>query len=283
MTKTFLSLLLCIVVLSSCGEKAREEKISQDHVRDSLQMVINQREHELDDLMSTFNDIEEGFRLIDAAEGRVNVAKEGEGEDKAARIKQNISLIQQQMTHNRELINKLRQQLRESSINSEHMKATIERFTALLDAKSKEVEQLRAELAEKDVEIDALDSKIKDLNDDVSQLAEQNQQKQQTIMTQDKTLNTAWFVFGTKSELKDQHIIADGQVLRSNFNKDYFTKIDIRIDKEIKLFSKSAKILTNHPASSYTLLPDNNKQYVLRITNPQQFWGTSKYLVILVK
>ena len=102
-------------------------------------------------------------------------------------------------------------------------------------------------------------------------------------MTQDKTLNTAWFVFGTKSELKDQHIIADGQVLRSNFNKAHFTKIAIRIDKEIKLYSKSAKILTNHPASSYTLLPDNNKQYVLRITNPKQFWGTSKYLVILVK
>lgn len=281
--KSFPIIILAALLLASCGGKKQEEAVKTDHVRDSLQMVIDQRERELDDLMSTFNDIEEGFRLIDAAEGRVNVAKDSEGEDKAARIKQNIGLIQQQMTHNRELINKLRQQLRESSINSEHMKATLERFTALLDAKSKEVDELRAELAEKDVEIDVLDTKIKDLNNDMDQLAEQNQQKQQTIMTQDKTLNTAWFVFGTKNELKDQRIIADGQVLRSNFNKDYFTKIDIRIDKEIKLYSKSAKILTNHPASSYTLTPDNNKQYVLRITNPQQFWSTSKYLVILVK
>lgn len=281
--KSYPIIILAVLLLASCGGKKQEEAVKTDHVRDSLQMVIDQRERELDDLMSTFNDIEEGFRLIDAAEGRVNVAKDSEGEDKAARIKQNIGLIQQQMTHNRELINKLRQQLRESSINSEHMKATLERFTALLDAKSKEVDELRAELAEKDVEIDVLDTKIKDLNNDMDQLAEQNQQKQQTIMTQDKTLNTAWFVFGTKNELKDQRIIADGQVLRSNFNKDYFTKIDIRIDKEIKLYSKSAKILTNHPASSYTLTPDNNKQYVLRITNPQQFWSTSKYLVILVK
>lgn len=281
--KSYPIIILAALLLASCGGKKQEEAVKTDHVRDSLQMVIDQRERELDDLMSTFNDIEEGFRLIDAAEGRVNVAKDSEGEDKAARIKQNIGLIQQQMTHNRELINKLRQQLRESSINSEHMKATLERFTALLDAKSKEVDELRAELAEKDVEIDVLDTKIKDLNNDMDQLAEQNQQKQQTIMTQDKTLNTAWFVFGTKNELKDQRIIADGQVLRSNFNKDYFTKIDIRIDKEIKLYSKSAKILTNHPASSYTLTPDNNKQYVLRITNPQQFWSTSKYLVILVK
>ena len=72
-------------------------------------------------------------------------------------------------------------------------------------------------------------------------------------------------------------------MLRSNFNKEYFTKIDIRIDKEIKLYSKSAEILTSHPAGSYTLQRDANKQYVLRITNPDSFWSTSKYLVIQVK
>ena len=68
-----------------------------------------------------------------------------------------------------------------------------------------------------------------------------------------------------------------------NFDKEYFTKIDIRIDKEIKLYSKSAKMLTSHPSSAYTLERDVNKQYVLRITDPQLFWSTSKYLVILVK
>lgn len=283
MTRIFISILLCVIILCSCGEKTQKGKTPKDHVRDSLQMVIEQRERELDDLMSTFNDIEEGFRLINVAEGRVNIAKDSEGADKAAKIQENISFIQQQMSHNRELINKLRQQLRESSINSDHMKATLERFTATLDAKDMEIKQLRAELAEKDVEIDVLDTKIKDLNNDMSQLAEQDKQKQQTIALQDKTLNSAWFVFGTKRELKDQRIIADGQVLRSDFNREYFTKIDIRIDKEIKLYSKSAKILTNHPASAYTLKPDNNNQYVLRINNPQQFWSTSKYLVILVK
>ena len=75
----------------------------------------------------------------------------------------------------------------------------------------------------------------------------------------------------------------NGKVLQSNFNKNYFAKIDIRIDKEIKFYSKSARILTMHPSGSYTLTPDVNKQYVLRINNPQIFWSTSKYLVILVK
>jgi hypothetical protein len=72
-------------------------------------------------------------------------------------------------------------------------------------------------------------------------------------------------------------------VLQQNFNKDYFTKIDIRVDKEIKLYSRDAEMLTAHPADSYTLQRDANKQYVLRITNPERFWSTSKYLVIQVK
>ena len=86
-----------------------------------------------------------------------------------------------------------------------------------------------------------------------------------------------------KKELKEQRIIDGDRVLESNFNKSYFTKIDIRVEKEIKLYSKYAKILTMHPSDSYTLEKDANKQYVLRITNPQIFWSTSKYLVILVK
>ena len=121
------------------------------------------------------------------------------------------------------------------------------------------------------------------LNQNVTTLTEDNTQKAQTISTQDKALNSAWFVFGTKKELKEQKILDRGEVLQSNFNKEYFTKIDIRIDKEIKLYSSSAEILTNHPAGSYTLQRDAKKQYVLRITDPQTFWSTSKYLVILVK
>ena len=66
-------------------------------------------------------------------------------------------------------------------------------------------------------------------------------------------------------------------------NKSYFTKVDIRTLKAIKLYSKSAKLLTMHPSSSYKLERDAQKQYVLHITNPQILWSTSKYLVVQVK
>ena len=83
--------------------------------------------------------------------------------------------------------------------------------------------------------------------------------------------------------MKEQGIIQGNRVMQGNYNKNYFTKVDIRVDKEIKLYSKVARVLTIHPSSSYTLTKDGSNQYVLRITNPQIFWSTSKYLVILVK
>lgn len=281
--KKLLFIAVSLMAIVACKQEAPKTDNAAAMQRDSLNKVIAQRDNEINDMLATFNEIEEGFREINEAERRVSLAKQGEGSSRTQRIRENIQFIQSTMRQNRELISKLRQQLRESTFNGEQLKRTIENMTVQLEEKDRQLQKLREELDAKDIHITELDEQIAGLNTNVSSLKEENSQKTTTINTQDKQLNTAWFVFGTKDELKEQKIYVDGQVLRSNFNRDYFTKIDIRVDKEIKLYSRSAKMLTSHPAGSYTLERNANKQYVLRITNPQQFWSTSKYLVVLVK
>lgn len=281
--KKLLFIAVSLMAIVACKQEAPKTDTAAAMQRDSLNKVIAQRDNEINDMLATFNEIEEGFREINEAERRVSLAKQGEGSSRTQRIRENIQFIQSTMRQNRELISKLRQQLRESTFNGEQLKRTIENMTAQLEEKDRQLQKLREELDAKDIHITELDEQIAGLNTNVSSLKEENSQKTTTINNQDKQLNTAWFVFGTKDELKEQKIYVDGQVLRSNFNRDYFTKIDIRVDKEIKLYSRSAKMLTSHPAGSYTLERNANKQYVLRITNPQQFWSTSKYLVVLVK
>ena len=276
--------LACIALsVVSCGD-SKKGGLSQTDARiDSLQRVIDQKDNEMNDVMATFNEIQEGFRLIEASEQTVTLMKTGEQVNKADQIRMSIRNIQQRMQHNREMIAKLQQQVREGSSRSEELRRAISNFEKELEEKNKTLEQLRAELEQKDIHIAELDRMVEDLNADVNTLKQETTQKQQTINTQDQQINAAYYVFGTKKELQTQNIYQKGKVLRSNFNRSYFTKIDIRMEKEIKLYSKSAEILTSHPAGTYTLEPDAQKQYVLRITNPQQFWSTSKYLVILVK
>lgn len=282
--RLFLGLFALLLLLSGCSQKTDNTKeLAFMQQRDSLESIIQQKDHEINDIMGTMNDIEAGFRAINEAEQRVSVARQVEGESSTERIRENMQYIQQAMQQNRELINKLRNQIRQGSVNSEQLKRTIDNLTRQMEEKDAQIRQLQAELQAKDVQIGELTEQVEDLSNSVSTLREETTQKSQTISTQDKQLNTAWFVYGTKSELKEQHIIQDGKVLQSNFNREYFTKIDIRVDKEIRLYSRSAKLLTPHPASSYTLEQDAQKQYVLRIQNPQLFWSTSKYLVVLVK
>ena len=274
---------LSSLLLVGCGQQKANKDLEMTTLRDSLNQIISQKDNEIDGMMETFNDIEAGFREIDAAEGRVALARQGEGANANERIRENMEFIKDAMARNKELINKLRQQLRESTIKGNALKTTIENMMKQIEEKDKKIQALIEELDAKDIHISRLDEEVANLNTNVSNLTEETNQKTQTINTQDKQLNTAWFVFGTKSELKQQHILEDGKVLQANFNQNYFTKIDIRVDKEIKLYSRSAKMMTSHPAGSYTLDRDANKQYILRISDPQKFWSTSKYLVILVK
>lgn len=279
----FVAAAFIMLAATNCKNEPRVAPVVDTTTRDSLQKIIDQKDNEINDMMSTLNEIQEGFREIAQAENRVSIVKDGERTDKAQQIRENIQFISNTMKRNRELINKLQQQVRESSVKGDQLKATIDGLVKQLEEKDQQLQQLRAELDSKDIHISELDETISNLNTHVEDLTTESKKKSETISTQDKQLNTAWFVFGTKKELKEQHILEGDRVLQSNFNNSYFTKIDIRVDKEIKLYSKSAKILTMHPSSSYTLQQDANKQYVLRITNPQLFWSTSKYLVILVK
>ena len=281
--KNILMMAMCLMALASCKQEKVAPALPQNSQVDSLSRIIEQKDNEINDMMELFNEVEEGFRLISEAENRVNLVKNGEGTDKAQRIRENIQFIQQRLSQNRELIAKLRQQLRESSIKGDQLKRTLDNLVKQLEEKDGQLRDLRAQLDAKDIHIAELDQTISDLHQDVDNLKGESQQKSNTINTQDKQLHTAWFVFGTKKELKEQGILDGGKVLQGNFNKNYFTKIDIRVEKEIKLYSKSAKLLTMHPSSSYTLARDSKNQYVLRINNPQIFWSTSKYLVIQVK
>jgi chromosome segregation ATPase len=274
---------LFAIAFTACKQNKAQSDIAGMTQNDSLQNIISQKDSEINDMMGIMNEIQEGFQKINEAENRVSIVKDGEGANKAQQIRENIKFIAKTMKKNRELIAKLQDQLGKSSLKGTQLKATIDNLLKQLDEKDQQLQQMRAELDAKDIHISELDETINNLNTNVSNLTTESTQKSQTISAQDKQLHTAWYVFGTKKELKDQRIIQDGKVLQANFNKSYFTKIDIRNTKEVKLYSKSARLLTMHPSSSYTLTRDASKQYVLTITNPDLFWSTSKYLVIQVK
>ena len=288
MKKSLFLVLSCVVFLTACDFGGKKKLQAE---KDSLALELSQKNNELDEFWGVFNEIQEGFRQINIAEDRVDLQRGSlteQGATARQKIKEDMEFIAKTMEDNKAQIEKLEAMLQKNKNASANLVNTVASLKKELAEKTNRIGELQTELASKNIRIQELDAAVSNLAADVESLAEANDAKAAAVEKQDRLLNTAWFVFGTKSELKDQKIITGGvfktrEVMTEEFNKDYFTEIDIRTTKTIELYSKSAKLLTTHPDGSFTLDKNSKGEYVLSITNAKDFWSVSKYLVILAK
>ena len=80
--------------MASCNQEAvKKAEVAATQQRDSLEQIIAQKDNEINDMMTTLSDIEEGFREITEAQSRVTLAKQGEGTNTMVRIKENMQFI----------------------------------------------------------------------------------------------------------------------------------------------------------------------------------------------
>lgn len=271
------------LLFAACGDSQRDRLTAQTSENDSLSRANAQLEEQIDELLGTLNDIEDGFRSINEAQGRVVMERSGEGADQRERLAQDMLFIRETMQQNSTLIDQLQEKLRQSGLKSKQLARTIENLTAQMAEKTAEIEQLRQELESRNIHIAELDEQIARMGEDMSRMQDTNAQLDQTVSQQDQQLNTAWYAIGSKRELKDHHILDDGRVLQAGFDANFFTQVDIRQLQTLNTNSKKAEILTSHPQDSYTLEKNENKLYELHIIDAARFWSTSKYLVIQVK
>ena len=214
-------------------------------------------------------------------------------------------------------VEKKKKRSRESVINSlNRFKETIERqkqqianLENQLSAKNDEmssrmlqiVSYYKQQLEEKDATIANLQrtirenkSDIKQLQTSVSDLLTANKAQDERIKEQETTLsrqtnmmNSCYVKIGTKAELKSAGLISTGLLKKTKvdeqaFTPDKFVAMDMRSCNDLKLNSPNPKVLTNMPASSYSIVKSDDGTCYLHIIDPSLFWSISKYLVILL-
>ena len=280
----------CATLLVSCGQNSAEyKKLKAEN--DSLKIENMKSTSEMNEILTTLNDVEADIQSIRDAENYLNLQQQTGGEfskSNREQIKRNMQLISETLKKNKETISQLEDKLKKSGIQSAALKKTINRLSSELDQKATMIVALQEDLAKKNVRIQELDEMVSSLNEDVESLATTAAAQSEKLGEQDKALNTAYYCFGTGKELKDQKILSGGglfsksKVLQSGFNKDYFISVDIREVKEIPLFAAKAKLKSNHPEGSYEFVKDEDGNLTLNITDPKTFWSLGKYLVIEV-
>ena len=275
------SIIALVALMTSCtGGPNKSELISEN---DSLRNVLAARDAALDEMILTINTVENGFKFINEAQGRIKLDN-GLEQSKVESVKSDLRFINETLEKNRKRIAELEVNLRSNNIYSKQLKTMVEKLKKELTQKNEQIVLLQKELNKKNVKINELDNTVQELNINVNELNAAKKKNEKTINEQDAKINSVWYAIGTKSELKEMKILDGSKVLQDeNANMSYFTKADKRKLTTIETHESSAKMLTSHPKDSYSFVRDSNKKYILTIINPEKFWSISKYLVIQVK
>ena len=233
---------------------------------------------------------------IRAKEELIQAIRNGDidgGANAKQRILENIAAIDALLGENRNSIASLNDKVSRYSIENGKFKKQISFF-------KKQVGQLNESVVQKDSAISNLKGelvkknfKIEELNSNLITQKRINSSQKDKIELQTRELNTAYYVVGKYSDLKDNKVVEKRggiiglgrtKTLAEDFNKDYFTKIDITANKLIPIDSdKKVEIISEHPSDSYKLNMVDDKTVNLEVLDINKFWKASKYLVIMVK
>ena len=281
------ALMAMVLSFSSCNTHEEELK-SLQLSKDSLLNQLNGRDSTIDSFFESFNEIQDNLASIKEKENIINMNTSGDFESKPEikdQIQNDIQSMYDLLQENKSKINKLQKRLKSSNIKIKALKETIDKLMKQIQDKDAEIGDLKQKLEGMNIQITLLET-------NVDSLQGENVAKDETITQKENELNTAFYVFGTKKELKENGIITKeggfiglGKIakLRNDFNKDYFSQIDIRTTKEIPLACKKAEILTTHPVGSYELVTKNDRVEKIVIKDKKEFWKVSKYLVIVTE
>ena len=284
MKKLFILLLISMGVLFSCTnvKESKEYKDLQAE-RDSLLMHGVTADTEVAEMMAVIDDVEENFNQIREAEKYLAMQSTEKGELSAntkQRINDNFKMINEILQKNKAQLAELNKKYSASSGQVGTLKRTIDRLNQQMEESAQNIANLQTELSRRD-------ETIAQLSTNVTELSGHLEEQSVTIREQEKSLNTAYYVFGTARELKDQKILSGGflqstKVLDGAFNKDYFLKIDIREVTRIPLYDKKGKLWSTHPEGTYEFEKGNDGNLTFVITDTQRFWSLTKYLIIEV-
>jgi chromosome segregation ATPase len=281
---------LCVGALASCNVKNSEEYKALQAQNDSLMQIMGQNKTDISDLMSIINEVNANFDQIKEAEKYLTVQANSKGElsaDAKTRIKDNFQMINDILAKNKADIATLNQKIKNAGNQASQLKQTVERLNAELESRSNAIIELRDALATRDAQIASLTGTVQKLSSDVEGLSTKTAEQEAKIKEQDTALNTGYYIFGTSKELKEAKIISGGflsskKILNESIDKSVFVKIDIRKVKEIPVYAKNVKILSDQPKDSYSIVKDSNEQAVVKIIDYKRFWSLGQFLIMEV-
>ena len=268
-----------VVMATSCngGSNPTKEQL------DSLQTAYDQRNADYNELNEFLSVIATGLDSIALQEGQILTPGESPSLNRE-QIKKNLDAYKQTLDTQRQRIDELEKKLKTGNANSAQMKTIIASLKQQLAQKDEEIAQLRKQVDDQNVDINSLKENVENLRQHNEMQAGLIVSQQETILSQDAALNTAYIKIATKKDLKEAGLLTGGFLKKTKvdftkIDKSLFRAVDIREIEKIDIPAEKAKVMTPQPENSYRI-DKIGKNNVLSIVNPEKFWGVSNFVII---
>lgn len=275
---------LTLTVLSSCTSEPTatagtpKDSMSLENRIAQLEKENAQKDSMINESLEFFREIQSNLESIEVKKDEIRVISNNPeiSNDDKQWIMEQIRHINYLREENAKKVVQLNKKLKESGLKIKELNNMIE--------------DLLTNIRARDEQIGLLQDELSSLDKAYSKLFDAYQEKAELVEELTDELNTVYYSYGTEDELVKNQVIErkNGFIgigkkikLMDNFNEKYFAKVDMREEKEIFVEGSDLKFITDHPSSSYKLVPiGKNKK--IKIVNANEFWKVSNYLVVVV-
>lgn len=278
------------LLAAACGpSRETEQKLEQLQVvsaeKDSLLQIVTENTRLMSDIAREIATVTpENERMAVAGESPYQVSQ-----DSLRAMVQNVTT---RVKESEERLARSQRRIRNLSGVSDSLKVQIETYQTVVD-------DLQASIENQKETMVSLNDRIAQLQQENVMLAEAREAVTDTLREVESEFNLAYYVAGTKDELKEKGIIVEeggtrfpfiftrvGETLvpSSELDPALFNAIDIRQTQEITLPDSTTayRIVSTQDLSGLEAAPEDGKvRGALRIVNPREFWSQSKFLILV--
>ena len=185
----------------------------------------------------------------------------------------------------KDLLSRKQAQINQLTGNNKSNKLAMANFQKMVDFLQQQLAEKSEQITKLEDAVQNKDMKISELRYDMNELQQRSDYLEDQNVAQDQQLNEVYFIVGEKKELNDLGLLKGGFLSKkkadyANLDKSKFTKRDMRGLEKLTIESKNPKLITEKPASSYTLTKNDDGTTTLEIKDPQMFWSVSPFLII---
>lgn len=195
-------------------------------------------------------------------------------------------VILAQLETYKEMLDRKKVEIDNLTADSISDKGAIADLKRVMEFLSLQLEEKSANIAKFEEAVKKREAKIAELRGAVDVLTVESDNLKAKNDEQEKRLNQVFYIVGTKNELKNLGLLSGNALSKkranySNINNKEFHQADARTFTTLVINSKSPKLLTEKPESSYTLTKNDDGTSTLKITNSKAFWESSPYLIVM--